>query len=80
MPTSEKTIAFLVELADILEVDPARVTVDFSFSEIDWDSLAVVSSIALIDEHFDVIVGGQALSDCGGVSDLLALVDDKLGK
>ena len=80
MPTSEKTIPFLVELADILEIDPARVTVDFSFAEINWDSLAVVSSIALIDEYFDVIVGGQALSECNGVAEVLALVDDKLDK
>ena len=78
MLSTEKTLAFLVDLADILELDPAQVTVDLSFVDINWDSLAVVSSIALIDEHFDVIISGQALDKCNNISELLELVNAKL--
>lgn len=79
MLSTEKKLAFFVDLADILEIDPAQVTVDLSFADINWDSLAVVSSIALIDEHFDVIISGQALDKCNNISELLELVNAKLG-
>ncbi len=64
-------------LADILEIDPSKVSSDLDLSTVDWDSLAFVSTIALIDECFGIIVAGQALEKCQTVGDIEKLIQDK---
>lgn len=76
--SSEKISAFLLELAELLELDPGALTPITSFSDVEWDSLAIISTIALVDEHFGVMIPGQELSDCKGIPDVLALVNSTL--
>jgi acyl carrier protein len=45
----------------------------------DWDSLAVISTIALIDELFDCTVSGQALGVCKTVADIALLIENVCG-
>ena len=78
MTSPEKTERFLLALAEALELDPSVLTSTTNFSEIDWDSLAVISAIALIDEHFGIMVPGQAISECLGIPDLLSLINSYL--
>jgi len=48
------------------------------FKELDeWDSLAVLSIIALIDEEFNTRVTGQDLRDCNTIEDIYTLVTSK---
>lgn len=72
--SSEKDQFFLTALAEALELENSALSPTTSFGEIEWDSLAVISAIALIDEHFGVLVSGQAISECSGVPDLLSLI------
>ncbi len=65
--------AILKELAEILEADAATVTADFPLSEGKWDSVAMLSTIALIDEQCGVTVSGAALERCATVQDILNL-------
>ncbi|CAN1568167.1 AcpP Acyl carrier protein [Burkholderiaceae bacterium] len=65
---------FLEGLAEVFELETADVTPELSLSTIAWDSLAIVSTIALIDEHFDVMVDGQALASCETVADIQKLI------
>ncbi len=67
--------AFHAGLADIFEVTEAEITPDFDLAAHTWDSLAIVSTLALIDECFDFMVDGKALADCATVADIQALVD-----
>jgi acyl carrier protein len=39
-----------------------------------WDSLAMVSFIALADEHFEVAVSPRLFANCNTVDDLLGLI------
>jgi acyl carrier protein len=39
-----------------------------------WDSLAVISTIAIVDELFNVTLDGSALSKCTTVADIEALI------
>jgi acyl carrier protein len=67
-------------LAEIFECEKALVTADLKFDE-KWDSLAIVSTIALVDENFGVMLSGKALAKCTGVADVLKLVEQaKAGK
>ena len=59
--SSEKDQAFFSALADALELESSALSSTTSFSEIEWDSLAVISAIALIDEHYGVLVSSKIL-------------------
>ena len=61
-------------LAEILEVEPGEVTSDLTLDEGVWDSLAIVSTIALIDEVYDRTVSADALAECRSVGDIEKLV------
>lgn len=61
------------ELAELLKVDPDLVNPEFRLSDGEWDSVAVMSAIALIDERFGVTVSGMALTKCITVADVLNL-------
>ncbi len=67
--------AFLEELADVLEVEQDDLIGSFELNENNWTSLALISTIALIDEHYDKIVSGEKLADCKTIQALLSLIE-----
>jgi len=68
---------FYVGLAEILEIDVAKVGPGLNLKELVWDSLAIVTTIALVDECFDVMLSGAALANCNTVADIEALIGTK---
>jgi acyl carrier protein len=71
---------FLATLSTVLEVDPSALTEQFTLAYGNWDSLTVMSTIAAIDQHFDVFVTPPELFECSSVKDLLGLVRIKLAQ
>lgn len=67
--------AFYEGLAEILEVDVGVIDPDLDMTRHGWNSLAIVSTLALIDECFDQIVNGQKLAECKRVRDIEALIE-----
>ncbi len=65
--------AFTSGLAEIFEVDESEISPDFDLESHNWDSLAIVSVIALVDSCFDKLLNGKALAACRTVSDIQAL-------
>ena len=58
------------DLAAVLEVELDELHPDFAFNRDNWNSLAIVSTIVLIDEQFGVAVDGeklQGVSICRGL-------------
>lgn len=68
---------FLAEIEEMLEVDAGSLKGNEPLSDLPWDSLAVVSFIALADEHLDAAVSPQSLAQAKTLNDVLALVADK---
>lgn len=66
---------FKAEFAEILDVDEQDISEDMILDESIWDSLAVVSTAALIDEEYSKIVNGEKLTNCKSVKELMALVE-----
>lgn len=65
---------FLAALEEMLELDSGTLVPDATLESLDsWDSLAVISFIALVDEHFDRVVAGEDLAKAKTIADLLAL-------
>ena len=75
---AEVSKSFLAKLADVFEVDANTVTPDFPLAA-RWDSVAVLTAIALTDEQFDVTVPPDELTRCASAADVLALVDQSVG-
>jgi acyl carrier protein len=65
---------FLADLASLLEIDQSMLTADFYLnSTANWDSLTIVSTIALLDQYFNIKTEGKVLEDCKTIEDLLNL-------
>ena len=64
---------FYEGMAEILEVDPAEINAEFELGEV-WDSLAIVSTIALIDELYDRSVSPDQLGECTTLGEVEKLV------
>ena len=71
---------FLDGLAEILEISAAEATPALDLTKQAWDSLAVVSAIALIDECYGVTVDGAALAKCTTIKEVQDLVAAKAGR
>lgn len=66
---------FFNGLAEILEINSDLVSSTLKLGDYAWDSLAIISVIALVDDLFDQMLSGQALSQCETVADIVALIN-----
>jgi acyl carrier protein len=73
--TRPELIALIEEL---LEKDAGTLEGPETLEDNGWDSLSVVSFIALIDEHLEYTVPPKRLAACKTVDDLVSLVADRL--
>jgi acyl carrier protein len=66
---------FIANFAEALETNRAELSADTTFKDLaNWDSLAALSVIAMIDEHYGVSVGGADLEQSRSLHDLWDLV------
>ena len=65
---------FYEGMAEIFELAASLITPEFDLQEHNWDSLAVVSTIALVDDCFNVMLSGQALNNCNTIADIEVLI------
>jgi acyl carrier protein len=72
---------FYKELADILEINVDKINPDFDLNcaKAPWDSLAIVSTIALANDHFNILLSGQDLINCKIVKDIETLITNSKG-
>jgi acyl carrier protein len=70
---------FLARMAEILQARPGAVEFDTPLVPETFDSLAILSTIAAIDEIFGAVVPAAALARCRTVSELLALIAETTG-
>ncbi len=63
---------FLADFAELFELSRGELNESFVFQNHSlWDSLAIVSTIALIDEHFNLTIAGDKLKAMLSVGHLL---------
>tara|TARA_Y100001968_G_C19423202_1_gene752913 strand:- start:490 stop:744 length:255 start_codon:yes stop_codon:yes gene_type:complete len=76
MVSPEKLDSFLNQMADIFEMSSDELKIDLDAAKLEWDSLAIISTIALIDEQFGVMIPGVDLNKCSSINEILSLVDN----
>tara|TARA_B100000886_G_scaffold339163_1_gene303814 strand:- start:6206 stop:6445 length:240 start_codon:yes stop_codon:yes gene_type:complete len=77
MINNEKNSLFLNDLYESLDLDNITLDENTLLSDIGWDSLALISCIALADEHFNVTLSGKELSNLKTTGDILNLISEK---
>ena len=67
---------FYEGVAEIFEVDAAAISSEFPLhtDDVAWDSLAIVSIIALVDDCFNAMLDGSDLSECKTFGDIEVLI------
>lgn len=65
-----------IGLAEILELDMVDETTLLNNEEEDllWDSLAIITTIALVDSKLGLSLQGESLAECLTVGDVLHLI------
>ncbi len=70
---------FLIEFANTIEVNPEVLTPEFNIKlGSAWDSLAFISTIALVDKYYSIILDSDALESLTYFSELLQLLQKKV--
>ena len=69
---------FLELIDELLEKEPGTLKGPELLEDNDWDSLSVISFIALVDEHFGFTVSPSELAKCVSVEDLVSLLNGHL--
>jgi acyl carrier protein len=67
---------FMEDLAAIFEIEPTELNMDYGLDRNNWNSLAIVAAIVLIDEQFGINIEGDKLRGCASVGDLWQLIQN----
>lgn len=69
---------FLEKLKEALEVEDRELSLADRFREYpEWDSLAFLSVIAMIDEEYDVIIEGKYFKNLETVGDIFNAIKER---
>ena len=77
MFSKENIGSFLESLAEAIEIPSDALKKETKLSSINWDSLAVISCIALADEYFQVTLSGDDLNNANKIEDILIMISNK---
>jgi acyl carrier protein len=76
-PARLKTVtrdAFLIQLDELLELPAGTLKGDEELEDLEnWNSLAMVGFMTLVDEHFKIKLSPRQFVNCATVNDLLSL-------
>lgn len=62
-------------LEDMLDLDQGSLEVTTELDSLeDWDSVAAISLIALVDEHFDKTISGAMIKEFNTVQDIVNIM------
>lgn len=70
---------FFEDMAAILEADPTDLHEEFVLDRDNWNSLAIVAAIVLIDEQFGTTIEGDKLRECTSIGELWQLIQVSVG-
>ena len=73
-------VAFVNKLTAALERPAGSLNEASPLDAEHWDSIALVSVIAMVDEELGVTVSGQDLGGCGTVAALLEMLEGRVAE
>jgi len=67
---------FLKSLSEVFEIDDIKPDDEFRDYE-EWDSMAYLSVIAMIDENYDIVIPGEEFTKLNKVIDIYNYINGK---
>ena len=61
-------------LDEVLELDEGTIKGEEVLEDMQWESISIVSFIALIDEEFEIILSADEVTECKTTGELAELV------
>ncbi|MDO4954557.1 MAG: acyl carrier protein [Akkermansia sp.] len=72
------TQAFLEQMKDILDIEDRELSLDDEFRSYDeWDSLAHLSTVAMIDDEYGVAIDSVEFRGLNTLGDIVKLIEAK---
>ena len=69
---------FIEKFAEVLEIEDRKLALTDKFREYDeWDSLAFLSVIAMIDEEYDVLIEGKDFKKLETLGDIVNAIKER---
>ncbi len=69
---------FIALIEEIIESDSGTIGEEAPLESLEgWDSVAVISLIAIVDERFMVTLSPKKIADAKTISDLMRLLDEE---
>lgn len=73
------TQAFLDQMKDVLDIEDRELSLDDEFKSYDeWDSLAYLSTIAMIDDEYGVVISAAEFRTLVTLGDIVKAIEAKL--
>lgn len=70
---------FIEKIAEVLEIEDRELQLSDKFREYEeWDSLAFLSVIAMIDEEYDVLIEGKDFKQLETLGDVLNAIKERM--
>lgn len=63
----------LLEILEVDEINPEDILIDFEL----WDSLTILSIIAMLDEDYKITLSAEELEECKTIADLDNLISER---
>lgn len=73
---------FIQHFEEAIEgIEPGSVRMNTVMRDLaQWDSLAVLTTLAMVDAEYEVVISANELAECRTVEDLFQLVSGKKGQ
>ncbi len=70
--------AFLNNMLEVFDNEVDNLTLECEFKQLDvWDSLASVTTVAMIYAEYDIQVSGNELLACNSLAELMSVIQEK---
>ena len=69
--SEQKIKEFISELAEALEIEEENISLNSKLSDLNWDSLAIISAISIADKCFGVVISIEKLAACKTINDII---------
>jgi acyl carrier protein len=69
---------FIELFKETIDIEDKEITSDVVFRDLEeWDSLALLSVIAMIDDEYDIIIQGNDFKSLNTLNDIMSYIDDQ---
>ena len=71
--------SFLRKMEEALDAETNTLKLSTQLDDLDWDSLAMISAIAIVDQFSGIVLKADVINQCKTLGDICDLADKRNG-